>query len=113
MDTGLRGGGGRSELTGANGRKGGLVVAVQPINKEGWAEAAPHPLVTVHDHRSDLHHPDAQRKTLERCEGFSVPISNGASPSPRPWTPVQARPCRTVLTIQQFTWTMVFGYFLI
>src|ERR1700691_3094333 len=50
--------------------------------------------------RSELHHPDAVKQNpRDQLEGLVLPISYGASPSPRPWVSVRARPLTNRFTI--------------
>src|SRR3954451_5688580 len=90
----------RFALTVANGKKRGFVDAVQQVNKEAGQNRPGVVAFQLQGLSSELHHPDEQKKTPDNAGG-SLPISNGACPSPRPWSPHRRDPARTITRLQQ------------
>ena len=103
MVSGLHDGVSRSAWTGASAGKHGFDDAVQQVNKEAGQNRPGIVAFKIQSLNFEHHHPDAAKKNPQQGGDSSLPISNGACPSPRPWSPRRRDPMRTLTRLQQNT----------
>ena len=112
-ESGLRDADSRSESTAVNARKRGFGDGEQPVNKEAGQHRPGVIAFTSRASAPSFTTLMQQKKNPRSMRGSSLPISNGACPSLRPWSPRRRDPERTERAYNRSEPTTSYGYFLI